>query len=314
MPKIIVSDSASLVDRWIEAILARCPDLEAVPLADLGDDPAALASVDYALVWAPEPGFLASLPNLKLIVSVGAGLDHLTSDPDLPRHLPTVRMVDPGLTQGMSEYCAWGVLTLHRLFAPLLNSQASGSWDVVHAPIASNARVGVLGFGVLGSKAGEALQALGFQVCGWSRSPKQHDSIPLYHGDEGLDAVLASCDQLVLLMPATDETYKIVNDAFLARCKPGVGIINAGRGSLIDDEALLQALDSGQAGGAVLDVFHQEPLPSDHPYWAHPKVIVTPHVAALTYPETGADHVAAAITALEAGAPLPAVVDWDRGY
>ncbi len=314
MPKIIVSDSASLVDRWIQALLERRPDLEAVPVAALGDDEAARASVDYALIWAPKPGLLASLPNLKLIVSVGAGLDHLTSDPDLPRHIPTVRMVDPGLTQGMSEYCTWGVLSLHRLFVPLLNAQASGVWDVVHAPIASNVRVGVLGFGVLGSKTGEALQALGFQVCGWSRSPKQHDSIPLYHGEDGLREVLATCDHLVLLMPATPETYKIINADFLARCKPGVGIVNAGRGSLIDDAALLQALASGQAGGAVLDVFHQEPLPSDHPYWAHPKVIVTPHVAALTYPETGADHVAAAIAALEAGAPLPAVVDWDRGY
>ncbi len=314
MAKIIVSDSADLVDRWIAAIKDRRPDIEAVPLAELGDSDEARASVDYALVWQPDPGFLASLPNLKLIVSVGAGLDHLTNDPLLPRHLPTVRMVDPGLTQGMSEYCAWGVLSLHRLFVPLLNSQASGAWQVVHAPIASNTRVGVLGFGVLGSRAGEALQALGFQVCGWSRSAKQHDSIPLYSGDDGLAEMLPTCDYLVLLVPATPDTFHLIDADFLARCKPGVGIVNAGRGSLIDDDALLEALDSGQAGGAVLDVFHQEPLPSDHPYWQHPKVIVTPHVAALTYPETGGEHVVAAINALETGEPLPALVNWDRGY
>lgn len=314
MAKIVVSDSASLVDRWVAAIKDRRPDIEAIPLDELEDSPEARASVDYALVWQPEPGFLASLPNLKLIVSVGAGLDHLTSDPELPRDLPTVRMVDPGLTQGMAEYCAWGVLSLHRLFVPLLNTQASGAWQVVHAPIASDTRVGVLGFGVLGSRAGEALQALGFQVCGWSRSPKQHDSIPLYSGEAGLAEMLPSCDYLVLLVPATADTYHLIDPDFLARCKPGVGIVNAGRGSLIDDEALLAALDSGQAGGAVLDVFHQEPLPSDHPYWQHPKVIVTPHVAALTYPETGGEHVVTAINALEAGEPLPALVNWDRGY
>ncbi len=295
---------------WRNAWAKQAPDRQ-VQVYPKIDEP---ESVRYALVWEPPPGLLASLPNLKVIFSIGAGVDHIVKDPERPKHLPVVRMVEDGLTQGMSEFVALSVLWHHRDMAAFAVQQRDRVWREIEPTLAKDRRVGFLGMGALASDAAAKLLPFGFQISGWSRSPKQVEGIDMHHGVEGLNRVLESSEILVCLLPLTAETEGLLNARTLSRMPRGAALINVARGGLAVEADLLAALDSDHLSGATLDVFRQEPLPQESRFWSHPKVVVTPHIAAKTMADTAVTAVVANIARYEAGQDLLNVVDFNRGY
>jgi glyoxylate/hydroxypyruvate reductase len=296
--------------RWRPLLARLMPEHEIRYWPEIGDR----AQIDYALVWSPEPGLLASLSSLKLIFGLGAGVDHILRDPRIPADVPIVRLVDPYMTDAMSEYVALQVLRLHRQDIEYMAQQRAVAWEEREQKNAAERPVGILGFGALGQDAGKKLKALGFDVAGWSRSAKEVPGFATYAGPDGFDALLARSEILVCLLPLTAETRGILNAAVFTRLPRGAGIVNAGRGAHLVEEDLIPALDSGQLSGAALDVFREEPLPPEHPFWRHPRIIVTPHIAAETHPPTAATIIRDAIRCFEAGLPVPNRVDPARGY
>jgi len=297
-------------DAWQKALRACLPDMTIHEWPYDGDP----AEIEFALVWAPPRGALRRYPNLRAIFSIGAGIDHLASDPELPEGVPVVRMVEPGLTAGMIEYVLLAVLTHHRFMLDYAAQQRARIWREISQIAASQRRVGIMGLGVLGSAAADTLIRLDFDVAGWSRSPKERTGITCFHGRDGLFPFLARTDILVCLLPLTPETDGILDARAFSALPSGAALISIGRGGHVVEEDLLAALESGQIGSATLDVFRQEPLPEDSPFWTHPRVILTPHVASMTIPDSAAAAVAANIRRLRAGQPLENAVDLQRGY
>jgi glyoxylate/hydroxypyruvate reductase A len=300
-------DSAA---RWRAQLARLTQELEVRVWPEIGNP----AEIDYALVWRPEPGFLASLPNLKLILSLGAGVDHLLGDPQLPHHIPIVRLVDPHMTNAMSEYVILQVLRLHRRDLDYRAQQEAGVWRELDQQNAVERRVGILGLGELGQDAAKKLKALGFDVAGWSRSDKNLAGIASYAGAAGLAPLLGRSEIVVCLLPLTTETERILNASTLALLPKGAALVNAARGAHLVEDDLLATLASGQVSAAVLDVFREEPLPADHPFWHHPRVVMTPHVAAFTNPATAAPIILDNIRRFEDGRPLLNRIDPARGY
>jgi len=296
--------------RWRPYLAAAWPARDIRYWPEIGDR----AAIDYALVWHPEAGMLASLPNLKLVVSLGAGVDHVLRDPELPPGVPILRLVDPYMTQAMSEYVTFQVLRLHRQDFAYRAQQAAAQWIEHAQKNAAERTVGILGFGQLGQDAAAKLGTIGFDVAGWSRSAKNLPGVVTYAGAAGLDALLARSEILVSLLPMTPQTEGLLDASLFARLPRGAGLVNAGRGRQLVEADLMAALDSGQLSAAVLDVFHEEPLPPAHPFWRHPRIVVTPHVAAETHPPTAAAIIAQAIDDLEAGRPVANLIDRGRGY
>lgn len=270
--------------------------------------------VAYALVWKPPAGWLAQFPNLAGIFSLGAGVDHLLSDPSLPPNVPLVRVVDPSLTTSMSEYIVLHTLRHHRRQRAFDLAQRERAWRPLAVPPARDVRVGLLGLGVLGSAAAQMLRPFGYDLAGWSRTQKSIDGIACHTGAEGLDQVLARSDILICLLPLTPETRHLLNADRLALLPKGASIINAARGDHVVEVDLLAALDRGHLSEATLDVFAEEPLPADSSFWDHPRVTVTPHVAALTDPRFVAETVVAGIKRIEAGRLPEHCVERARGY
>ncbi|MEO1191755.1 MAG: glyoxylate/hydroxypyruvate reductase A [Pseudomonadota bacterium] len=295
---------------WRAAWQKHAPDLAVQVYPDLTDREA----VRYALVWEPPTGLLASLPNLEVIFSIGAGVDHIVRDAQRPKEIPVVRMVEAGLTAGMSEFVALSVLWHHRDMAYYAVFQRQKRWQEVPPLLAKERRVGFLGMGALATDAAAKLAPFGFQIHGWSRSPKQLEGITLHQGDAGLRDILAVSDILVCLLPLTRATEGLLNAERLALLPKGASVINVARGGLIVEEDLLAALDSNQISSATLDVFREEPLPVQSPFWSHPRVVVTPHVAAKTMADSAVESVVANIRRHEASEPLTNVVDFERGY
>jgi glyoxylate/hydroxypyruvate reductase len=307
---ILFKTTQAALARWRPHLAGGLPGHDIRLWPETGDK----AAIDYALVWHPEPGLLASLPNLKLIVSLGAGIDHILRDPALPPGVPILRLVDPHMTAAMSEYIVLQVLRLHRQDIDYRAQQATAEWRELDQKNANERTVGILGFGTLGQDAGRKLQALGFDVAGWSRSAKEVPGFATYAGPAGLDRMLARSEILVCLLPMTPETENVLDAALFARLPRGAGLVNAGRGRQLVEADLLAALDAGQLSAAVLDVFREEPLPPNHPFWRHPRIVVTPHAAAETNPPTALPIIAAAIRDFAAGRPVPNLVDRERGY
>lgn len=269
-------------------------------------------AVDY-VIYAPNGGLSDFTPftGARAVLSLWAGVETIVANPTLT--LPLARMVDHGLTQGMTEWVLGHVLRYH-LGLDAHIRQFDSNWTPVAPPLAQSRQVTVLGLGALGTAAATALAGLGFAVTGWSRSPKSVNGITCLWGPDGLRAALRSAEILVALLPATPATDNLLDAGTLAMLPPGARILNPGRGSLIDDAALLAALDSGQVAHATLDVFRTEPLPPGDPYWAHPKVTVTPHIASETRPETAARVIVENIRRGAAGRPLLHLVDREQGY
>ncbi|MEM0908451.1 MAG: glyoxylate/hydroxypyruvate reductase A [Pseudomonadota bacterium] len=278
------------------------------------EDPGPLDAVRYAVVWRPPAGGLARFPNLEVIVSIGAGIDHILVDPELPANVPIIRTTGDDLTVRMREYVCLHVLRLHRRLPEIEAGQAVREWRQIVNPPAHQRRVGVMGLGNLGGDAAKALSTLGFNVAGWSRSAKTREGVTTFCGDDGLANFLARSEILVCLLPLTEATRGILSEKLFNQLPKGASVINAARGEHLVDDDLLAALDSGQLTGATLDVFHTEPLPAEHPFWAHPKVLVTPHVASLIDPEAGGKMIAQNLRRFIAGEPVPDLVDLAKGY
>lgn len=301
--------------RW-KARFAR--ELPGRPVGLWGVDPVDPRAVAYAAVWKPPAGALAGFPDLRVIFNLGAGVDALVADPTLPR-LPLVRAVSDDLTGRMSEYVLLHVLMIHRRQRLLDAAQRRGEWMAPDQWAAPAVRVGVMGLGVLGIDAVAKLKMVGFDVAGWSRSPKSVPGVRTFAGTFELAAFLARTDILVCLLPLTDETRGILDRRlFAGLARDGVlggpYLINAGRGGLQAEDDILAALDDGTLAGATLDVFATEPLPAASRLWSHPAVTVTPHNAADSDPDVLARDVARQILAFERGEPLVNVVDRDVGY
>ncbi len=311
MPKILYAggdDARDVYTRELTTAFAE-EGLQAELVFD-APDPAAIDYIVYST--AGQLTDFTPFTNARVVLSLWAGVEKIVGNPTLTQ--PLTRMVDPGLVEGMREWVAGHVLRHHLgMDVHILNQD--GVWrNDDPAPLARERPVGVLGLGELGRACGQTLAGLGFPVTGWSRSPREVDGIDCLHGPDGLDEVLTRAQILVVLLPATAATEGLLNAGRLARLPRGAVIVNAGRGGVIDDNALLAALDEGQVGHATLDVFRVEPLPPAHPFWAHPQVTVTPHISAPTRPATAARSIVQNIARAERGEPLEHVVNRERGY
>lgn len=295
---------------WIRALRAEIPDLEVYVWPDHGDADA----VEFALIWGPYAAEMGRFPNLKAMISLGAGVDHILAQRDRPTDVPVVRLVDPGLRTGMLEYVLYAVLRYHRHMPEYETQQKRKLWIERRQLLPSERRIGILGLGEMGLACAEVLERLGFDVIGWSRTKKEIHNVGCFYGDEALTAFLGQSAILVCLLPLTPETACILDRDAFAALPPGAWLINVGRGGHVVEEDLLAALESGHIAGATLDVFRTEPLPKEHPFWDHPNVTVTPHVAALTLPQSAAPAIADIVERARAERPLLNVVDPERGY
>lgn len=269
---------------------------------------------DYAVVWQPPAELFSAQPALKALFSLGAGVNGLLAMPSLPHDVPLVRMEDGGMAAQMVEYAMYVALREFRRFPAYRQNQSQARWTPQPARARRDFAVGVLGLGVLGGTVARALGDFGFDVSGWSRSARSIPGVQCHDGPAGLQVVLERSQLLMLLLPVTRATANLLGRAHLARMRMDAALVNLSRGELIDESALLESLDSGRLAAAYLDVFREEPLPPSHPFWQHPKVRITPHVAALTDPRAACMQIAEKIRRLEAGEPISGVVDHQRGY
>jgi glyoxylate/hydroxypyruvate reductase A len=272
-------------------------------------------SIDYVLSFRPPPGLLKSLPNLKVAFSLGAGVDGFLTDKDYPRHVPLVRLVDRGLSRDMTHYIVMHTLIFHRGQRAYDALQRQGKWrQSLPARSAEDTRVGILGLGEIGTLVAARLSDLDFVVAGWSRTRKVVPGIESFAGADEFDAFLARSDILVCVLPLTPDTRGILNRETFAKLPKGAFVINAARGGHLIEDDLIAAIDNGNLAGATLDVFQIEPLPESSPLWAHPKITITPHIAALSDPRAVARAAVEGIARHERGEPLQNLVDFSRGY
>jgi glyoxylate/hydroxypyruvate reductase A len=295
---------------WKKAFEAALGSIDFRTLDNLGDK----ADIEVVLAWKPPAGLIASFPNVKLIVSLGMGVDHLLADDRLPEGVPITRIMDDGLVGQMSEYALYWALRHHRDIDKYAASQRAKQWKVEDFVDTVHRRIGILGLGTIGQDTAKKFAALGFPTAGWSRTKKSLLGIETFHGPDGLARVLAQSDILINVLPLTRDTKGLLDAKLFTALPTGAYVINMGRGGHVVDEGLLAALDSGHLSGAALDVFNQEPLPPEHRYWTHPKVQVTPHVAGATNPRTASPGVIENIKNIRTGRPLINTVDPKSGY
>ncbi|UYG06946.1 2-hydroxyacid dehydrogenase [Halomonas sp. M4R1S46] len=301
-------------EAWREALASRLPEAEVftstAPLTER-------RRADYLAAWKPSAELLGEPTHLKGIVNLGAGVDALLNNPGLPRGVPIVKLRDAGMAGPIGDYVRYGLLHFQRDFDRYARQQSRATWH--EHPLIDKADwpVGVLGLGAIGARVAAMVAADGFPVHGWSRSSKRLPEVTCHHGEAGLMTLLGRVNTLVLLLPDTPATRGIIDADALAALPEGATLINPGRGSLVDETALLEALGDGEAEGrlrgALLDAFPEEPLPETSPLWHHPRVIVTPHMAGPTPLAEAVDQVAEALRAFEAGEPVE-TIDPEAGY
>lgn len=292
---------------WIAGLRA------ALPAAEVSVWEPGAPAADYAVVWAPPQAFLDEQPGLRAVFNIGAGVDALLKL-RLPPTARVVRLDDAGMSVQMAEYVCHAVIRHFREFDGYEADVRQGRWSYRKPRSRADFAVGVMGLGVLGSRVAQALRVFEFPVNGWSRSPKALDGVRGFSGREGFNDFLAASRVLVNLLPLTPDTQDILNRGTLSRLQPGGYVINVARGAHLVDEDLLALLDEGHLAGATLDVFRTEPLPAGHPFWAHPKITVTPHTSARTLRDESIAQIAGKIRALEQGEPIAGIVDPVRGY
>ena len=286
---------------WMEALSGLLPDMEIHQYPHIPD----ASSIEYAAVWDHPHGDLANYPNLKAILVLGAGTDHLDTDPNLPR-VPIVRLIDPAVVTDMALFCMYWVMHFHRRYEDYRNQAQNCDWQVHEVSLPSEFNVTVLGLGEIGSEIARRFALMGYRTRGWSQSPKSIHAVESFHGGESLKMLLSDTQALITCLPHTDATAKIINQQTLSWLPKGAFLINPGRGALIDDDALVKALNCGQIGGAALDCFVEEPLPAESPYWANPSVFVTPHIAGATYARSAATVIVDNIRRIQNGEqPFP---------
>ena len=294
---------------WAQHFAQKAPEIPFRLWPDVGDP----AAVRYLAAWQPPDDPVRTLPNLEVIFSVGAGIDQFDLS-RVPPHIAVVRMIEPGIVEGMVEYVTQAVLTIHRDLFDYALQQRQRVWREMPVRAASTRRVGVLGLGMLGTAVLERLRLFGFPCAGWSRSEHRIEGVECFAGVQALDAFLARCDVLVCLLPLTDATRGLLDKRLFGRLPKGASFINVGRGAQVNQHDLLEALDSGQLQNAILDVTDPEPLPDSHPFWTHPRVRVTPHIASATRPEGAVDVVLENIRRRREGLTMVGEVDRRRGY
>ncbi|MFB9145422.1 2-hydroxyacid dehydrogenase [Halomonas alkalicola] len=304
-------------EQWRDALAERLPEAEVITSAA---PPAQRRQADYLAVWKPPEALLREPEALRGIVNLGAGVDALLNNPGLPEGVPIVKLRDAGMAELIGDYVRYGILHFQRDFDRYRRQQHARAWREHAVVDKADWPVGVLGLGAIGAKVAAMVAADGFPVHGWSRSPKRLEGITCHHGDAGLDELLGRVNTLVLLLPDTPATRHIIDARALARLPERASLINPGRGTLIDEAALLAALGPsddpasvGRLRGALLDAFPEEPLPEASPLWTHPRAWITPHMAGPTPLGAALDQVAEALRAFEAGTPQ-ATVDPAAGY
>jgi glyoxylate/hydroxypyruvate reductase A len=269
--------------------------------------------VRYLAAWQPPDDIAARFPNLEILFSTGAGTDHVDLSA-IPAALPVVRMVESGIIAGMVEYVSLAVLSIHRDWRTYLEQQRNASWQPHRVHPAASRRIGVLGLGMLGRAVLQRLSGFGFSCAGWSRSPQRIEGVECFAGPEQLQAFLKRTDILICLLPLTDSTRGILSKPLFDQLPRGASLINVGRGGHLVQADLLRALEDGQLGNAILDVCEPEPLPPGHPFWTHPQVTLTPHIASMTQPETAVEAVIGNIHRYRQGLPMIGLVDRASGY
>ncbi|AIM21439.1 glyoxylate/hydroxypyruvate reductase GhrA [Serratia sp. SCBI] len=299
---------------WLTGIKQRLPQAE-IREWQRGDERPA----DYALVWRPPHEMLANRRDLKAVFALGAGVDAILDQErkhpgTLPAGVPLLRLEDTGMAQQMQEYALSYVLRYFRRFDEYQALQQRQEWQPLDPHSLDDFTIGILGAGVLGQSVARKLTEFGFSVRCWSRSAKQINGVQSFAGETQRAAFLDGVKLLINLLPNTPETVGILNRELFAQLSAGAYLINIARGAHLVEADLLAALEQGQLAAATLDVFAREPLPQDHPFWRHPRVTITPHIAAITLPQQAMDQIAANIRALEAGHPPAGVVDRQRGY
>ncbi|AUT73913.1 MULTISPECIES: 2-hydroxyacid dehydrogenase [Paraburkholderia] len=294
---------------WAQHFAQKAPEIPFRLWPDVGDP----AAVRYLAAWQPPDDPARTLPNLEVIFSVGAGIDQFDLS-RVPPHIAVVRMIEPGIVEGMVEYVTQAVLTIHRDLFDYALQQRQRVWREMPVRAASTRRVGVLGLGMLGTAVLERLRVFGFPCAGWSRSEHRLEGVECFAGVEALDAFLARTDVLVCLLPLTDATRGLLDKRLFGKLPKGASFVNVGRGPQVNQQDLLDALDSGQLQNAILDVTDPEPLPESHPFWTHPRVRITPHIASATRPESAVDVVLENIRRRRDGLPMVGEVDRSRGY
>lgn len=306
---ILYKASAERAGQWAAAFARQAPDVPFRVWPDIGDPEA----VEYLLVWQPPERIVETFPNLKMVFSVGAGVDQLDFS-KLPPDLPVVRMLEPGIAESMAEFVCMATLMLHRDMLVYRDQQQARLWREIQVRPGADRRVGVMGLGQLGQASLARLQPFGLQLAGWNRSPRQIEGVTCYAGDAELPAFLAQTDILICLLPLTEETRGILDRRLFAQLPRGAALINVGRGGHLVEVDLLAALESGQVSGAMIDVLSQEPPPPDHPFWGHPRIVMTPHIASMTRPESGAAYVLETIERHRRGLPVDGLVARHRAY
>jgi glyoxylate/hydroxypyruvate reductase A len=303
--------------------VASVPEWQAL-FAELGvaavvqgwDDPTVdPARVRYVLVWEPEIGRLATYPNLQVIFSSAAGVDHITRDPHLPRHVPIVSMGAEEVAQTVGEYVCLGALTILRDLPRIMAAQRAAKWDAFESGrTACGTRVGIMGMGRIGLRTARMLEGIGFAVHGWTRTPRPGDGPASFTGAAELDDFLARSDIVVGILPDTPQTRGLMNAERIGKLPRGAGLISVGRGTFTVMPDVIAALDAGQLSLAVLDVFETEPLPPEDPAWRHPRIVVSPHVAGGASRRSRAEAVAAGLRQHAAGERIDKTYDPERGY
>lgn len=310
MPNLLFISEIDPPGPWKKALEECVPGLEVKvwPDADTSRE------FDYVLCWKPPISALKDLTGVRAVFSLGAGVDHLAELAETMNDVPVVRMVEPALTEGMTGYVVYQVLRFHRSMPEYEAQRARREWRELPQIRPRDRRIGIMGLGVLGTEAASALVALGFDVSGWSRSAKSIEGVRSFSGTGELPAFLAQSDVLICMLPLTPETQGIINRDTISRLPAGAVVINVGRGGHLVEPDLIEALDSGHLAGAALDVFQVEPLPEEHPFWTHPRITMTPHIASLTNPLTGARVIAEHIERLESGMEPEHRVNFAKGY
>lgn len=296
-------------EQWKALFAEHAPDIEWRAWPDIGNP----ADIHYLAAWQAPENLDALLPNLKVLFALSAGVDQLDLS-RLPPTLPVVRLLDPGISQGMCEYACFSVLSLHREMLRYRQQQVHGVWQAHRLVPAAKRRVGLMGLGLQAQHILSSLRPFGFALSGWARSQHRVEGVECYAGVDQLPAFLAECDILLCVLPLTEKTEGILNRELFAQLPAGAALINMGRGAHLVEQDLLDALAGGQLSAAVVDVLQEEPAAQDHPFWKHPQIFLTPHVAAMTQPDSAFPGLLDNIRRFERGQRMLGQVDHGQGY
>lgn len=308
MSIVIISDRDPKA--WLAALKAKAPEVEVSVYPEVENK----NKIDYALVWNYPHGVLQEFPNLKVVASMGAGVDHIISDPDLPKKVMVTRVVDLQLGIDMAEFVLAIIMDYLRNLSVHKGMEASREWVPRTYFRIADPTIGIMGMGILGNKVSEKLKSVGFRVTGWARTQRTNRDFRIYSGQEELEAFLKEVNILVCLLPLTPLTENILNRDLFSKLPRNAFVINVARGRHLVEKDLLEYLDNAHLSGAALDVFRTEPLPQEHPFWEHPKVHVTPHIASVSRPSSVVNQVLENYRRLQNGEPLGNTVETAKGY